>query len=62
MLPALTGILSGGAGGLSASSSADSRTGAVTTGGWNFAPKSSQVPPVAWIAAGVVLLVFLLKR
>lgn len=61
MLPMLAGMMGGG-GGFSGSSSATSSTGAVTMGGFQFSPKASTLPPIAWIAVGVVALVLLLRR
>lgn len=56
-------ILAGGVGGgLSGSSSAASRTGSVTTGGFTFAPKSSPVPPYVWLIAGAFALALLWRR
>lgn len=55
-------LLSSGGGGLSASSSADSRTGAVTTGGFTFAPKSGAVPVYVWLIAGAFALALLWRR
>jgi hypothetical protein len=58
------GALAGGGGGFSGSSEANS-TQNLGLGGFQFAPKSSTIPPVAWIAlaaVGAVALVLLLKR
>jgi hypothetical protein len=51
----------GNGAGFSGSSSAESATGAVHFGAHNFAPKASSLPPVAWIALGLVALVILVK-
>jgi hypothetical protein len=52
----------GSGAGLSASSSANSQVGATSIGPYNFSPKGSALPPVAWIAIGAVVLLVLLKR
>jgi MYXO-CTERM domain-containing protein len=51
-----------GGGGFSGSSSATSSSGPVTQGGFNFSPKASTLPPVAWIALAAVALIFLIRR
>lgn len=61
MLQAALGMMGGSSGGFSGSSSAESATGAVTLGGFTFAPKSSTLPAVAWVAAAVIGIVLVLK-
>ncbi len=58
MLGALTSLTGGG--GLSASSSATSRAGDASVGGFNFAP-GGKIPTVAWVVIGLVAAVVLLK-
>lgn len=53
-------FLTGGQGGLSIPSSATAYTGAQTAGGFHFAPKSSTIPPVAWIALAAAAVVIAL--
>lgn len=65
MIPGADLLLSGGAGGLSLSTSSSARTGPATIGAFSFAPKSSTLPPVAWIALaaiGVVLALAWMRR
>lgn len=59
-LPGLDVLLSGGQGGISVPSSAYSSTGPVDQGGFYFAPKSSTLPPVAWIAIAAAALLALI--
>lgn len=59
---ALLGMFGGGGGGFSGSSEATSGTGALTLGGFNFSPKASTIPPVAWIAIAAVAIVLLVRR
>lgn len=64
-IPGLDLFLSGGQGGLNLSTPATSSTGAIALGGFHFAPKSSTLPPIAWIAlaaVGVIGLAAFLKR
>ena len=51
-----------GGGGFSGSSSATSSSGPVSQGGFVFQPKASTIPPMAWIALGLVALVFLVRK
>lgn len=61
----LSALLSSGGGGLSVAPSSSASTGPAHIGGFVFSPKSSTLPPVAWIAiaaAAAVALVVLLPR
>lgn len=50
-----------GGGGFSGSSSATSSSGPVSTGGFTFAPKSSTLPAVAWVAIAAVAALVLFR-
>ena len=44
------------------SNSSEASQGGTTLGGFTFSPKSSVIPPAAWIAIAVVAALYLLKK
>ena len=44
-----------------AQQSGDAEAGRITVGGFNFAPKSSTLPTVAWVAIAAVAALLLFK-
>lgn len=44
------------------SNSSAASQGGTTLGGFTFSPKSSVIPPAAWIAIAAVVVVYLMRK